>query len=1502
MIRPGPLEQSEISIADVVRILRLFKDSDQISLNLGLDMIGVKLMPMQPKRKAHREPTDRRPKYEIDRESIIQQDSYYLDSTKPIATSDFFPSSSISTPAIDLPPTKRLPLRPLLPNPGKGTSLRFDFADDKVLESAPLLEPRQERNTLRELCSISVTSAEIDVKALYRRVIQGEPYLGSIPRRRIKKPARRIFIAADANPRMAVFANDAEHIAKLLGHTTNSMVEKYGWLFLDEIIHTASKDHRGTLNDFGGVGFPDRLVDTDLLLLASDLGLGDWGRKESWRLPTASALCQLTQWANRDGATVAALVPLTPLAWGNLPRGVRALYWDRRSTPSMARRAVAEADQTIGHWGKLADGKPALGKLRLARACIFAPRASPSLLRALRLAMLPMAGPEAEAQVWCSSYLYPMPGGFASVDQSLLEDQAVYAISWTRLSQTLRENGRTDLLNAMGGNRPMEDKVHPSSIALRPNDWNQAGHCLALELSKDENLFQLLTDFGRAPWTEELEALRDGLGCIFLEQAWEITQTESSGHPLDRFEEALLWAAYQDSLAVTDAMHVHDLLNQLIDALTGSDRLDEREAAFTWAMERLMQLPSAIQQQDGWKTAAMIVGEASGMGFDEFGSEAVWNPILEGRGLAHFQRARRRDVYAWRVDGKDWHLGLQPPTTGLPLPLRLRAPGSEQVLLYVLPKNTKSGRSLNLSNPAVSIGAAEEYEIVTLAGDRYTLAEDSYHPSRSSAAWLRLARDEQACADWIAAGRWADQAFQTARSEKQRLAAATCEAEAAIVTEDAEQGQLALSRLQALLNENLNPGTGNLHGKWRRLRAARACMGLLAIDSRLAEALALGQSALNAAKPSNAASNLALCAYQALLRADMLALIIRSIDMERGRIIASELESDISMLAPRQSTSRLAARAMACGWASLEKFYFETGETSLCGPIAQRAERLMAETQDPVAVYACISTMANHASYVKPADEAVKLFERLFQQNNEEGRIDRILAIGTNYLRLQFNTGRRELARLMVLDLIQEAQRRRSRYGLCQQLCELNYQEAMQGRQDFGILYLKIQALVPEEELNLILQLKADYRKPISLKTDEQLQADILELCRSADFAKSKGALWGETYLYRRVLQILGGSWKQEWFNAERILQAEKLGGIYSDTLCGSNIFEDLATNILTLPNAPADPVAFDKALDLLERSRQTRVTIDVPDMVIFAWVYKSKLWADGSIHGTRESGVELSLAKALTEAEFAIQFADSHPRCSSAYSSFAYAQRADIRRRIGEFDAARADAKKALSSAQSSAVCFYILNALNVLASIERDTANWAAACDWMEMALRELLARGRYHANYGYLDQDVLGDLIDGKALKDIQSREKQQNADPESPAAPLDEAFIQQRHQALQAQAPRAARIFRDWLIHTGLHAGEQALPFNDFWYWGEALSKADIPEAAWFLRAAVYRDEPERPQRKPEDPRNATVEKLRKKAEELHCKAGARPDLEFDPTASSEEFLRRYGVNKPGTQKR
>lgn len=753
---------------------------------------------------------------------------------------------------------------------------------------------------------------------------------------------------------------------------------------------------------------------------------------------------------------------------------------------------------------------------------------------------------------------------------------------------------------------------------------------------------------------------------------------------------------------------------------------------------------------------------------------------------------------------------------------------------------------------------------------------------KASALALHISIAERNCADWTASGRWASAAFQAANSDRQRLVAAIYEAEAAIITEETGLVDLALAHIKSLQPVMERDGygyNGNFRWTLRRLRAVRACIGLLAIDSRLDEGIATAETALSDAGSVEGGINTSINAYLAQIRADMLALMIRSLDFKKGQQVAADLENNLSGLLPKSTTSNLAGRTIICCLRTLYQFYLCSGKTARCEDINRMAKEIKAQTRDAETKYGCTTVMAIHASYVEPAAVASNLFEELLHRDKLKGRIDRKIenSIRHDYLRLQFNAGQRNQAQLTLSDLLHEVGKRRSRYYLCLLKMEQEYQNRFLCRFDSS-LYRDIRSLLPEEERLTSLGFKVDCEWRQDEPDEEQRKTKISNLNDLADLAREYGSCWIEGKACNSALELLSGGWNEELFSSERISRAEYLAEIFKDNLLGSNIAGCLATNVLTSCNAPAEPTSFSKALDLLDYSRRTREHLNIPDNAILSWLYISQVWASGSIYASDNShGAEvlpLSMDNALQAVNEGIAFVERHP--TNLYGSKLYCQRADLFRRLANFDSAREDGAKALDLARKDTGTPQMIEALNTLARIERDNANWSSACDWLEIGLKELIALGPFRSAYGYLDGVVLLDLIDGRPIP----------KSDEYKASKLRQSFIE--------NIPRAARIFRDFLTLTRAYTGSDAYPFNDFWYYGDEVRKANLPEAVWFLGAAIYRDKIERSNAKPDPQRDSIITRIHGQIDKITGENGMRPDLEFNPDLSIQSLQRKYGI--------
>jgi hypothetical protein len=815
----------------------------------------------------------------------------------------------------------------------------FSLGQDHIRAPNPLFARRHERNILREICSVRLESGEIDVAAVMRRIVRGEPQPPRLPRRVRYRPARAIHIWADANARMAPFAHDINRVSSLLQSTTNSTVSRNTWLYLDEVArgevgasHVAPvaglrSEERSTAPAAGPFG------QNEVVLLLSELGAGLWNSEESWRLPSRAGIERFVERMQRLGVAPIALVPMGLERRGHPCSGVLPLVtWDRPTSPASVRKVLGAQRLRRGRpYSRDADSD---GHLRLARACLFAARVTPRLLRALRTEMLPKSGPEYEAQVWFSAYLVPSTSEYAEIDHGLLADQAERVVSWTQLVAALREGEWEALGRHLAETSVLLDDSESvgQQIAIRPRDWADARATLSNALHRDAALFDLLTSGRRSAWFEELQSLCDGRGCLFLEQLWETTRLNSSNHALERFEESLLWAVYQDRLGDTDFARVKALLRNLVDALTNPIRLDEREAAVGWAATRLHRLPRVIHDLDEYQAASLAVDELQGIDSPRASLDMRWKPLIEGRALERYIRAPRRDVFLC-LSGRKWILSLElPPKRASARLFRFRAPERNATHLYVFDDANSAGRPVQLAvGQQVELRASPVLEILTLSGDRYRFEAKPSSAPLGFGDWMREARIDQQRGDWVAVGRWSDRAASAGATELDKARAALRHAEAVAITEDGEQIQAALARMRDMAGKGLQSASAPQRYSVGA-RAAAALMRLLEIDGRIHDAIAWGERVLTT-KPSLAGeSKRSLCtlAHLVLVRAVMLDLRCKSLELASATAEAEALSDDLVQLVSGRRKHTLTHRAVAYCLSRLVEVYLVLGQIDSC--------------------------------------------------------------------------------------------------------------------------------------------------------------------------------------------------------------------------------------------------------------------------------------------------------------------------------------------------------------------------------------------------------------------------------------------------------------------------------------------------------------------------------------------------------------------------------------------
>jgi tetratricopeptide (TPR) repeat protein len=601
---------------------------------------------------------------------------------------------------------------------------------------------------------------------------------------------------------------------------------------------------------------------------------------------------------------------------------------------------------------------------------------------------------------------------------------------------------------------------------------------------------------------------------------------------------------------------------------------------------------------------------------------------------------------------------------------------------------------------------------------------------------------------------------------------------------------------------------------------------------------------------------------------------IRSLAMKRVRSAVDAHEQMTLRAASASGLGRFWERAITDGLLTLAKYYFVSGDIGGLRSIVERASGVASRVADSEVNFTIDRINAFYNSYFMSATDAVGIQEKLIKRSATYGRTDQLLDVADLYSRIQFNTGRRELARLFTLNLLEIANQRRSGRRITMCLEELAYQLSRQGRpSDAARLFSAAKNELPDEEKEFRYRIITDEILPLASRDDDKSNEALQPYRQMLETAAEEGNRWREMLMLEKMMASGHSSIiDKAQTTAEKTPRAYSLGELYQGTLGGVNMFWEIGKR---------SPMPFDldgqTNIDLLERAAETALSLDVPDSALGILIDISQIHAKGGIDGVEIGPIapqSVDLVAALAVAERAVEFADAEEKRSDAKASAAYRQRGDVRRLSGDLANAEQDARRSLRLAKSGNYVSETISACILFANIEFDRRNWGDVLDWFEQAIRELSAHLPYHAQYGTIDCGRLNDLMEERTLRNLK----------------IDDQAIRD---LFVANMPRAARLFRDYLILTGQHAGAKSLPLNDFWYWGEALKKSNIPEAAWYYRAAVYRDLYEgKPRKVAGDRMNQLAAQWLSRAEEFSVRAGNREDLEFDPSETFGHLQRRY----------
>ena len=1455
--KSNPVRSKCCSIGDVVRAISLLEiePGDFVTRSRIYAALGARVAPSAPIAPPDSEPsltahapaeTDptTQPQRPAAQKNKADEEFGVPQTTTPVMggleLSRYTPQRMGDIPAWDVPPLEHAVLEPPeVPKiPDQRERLFPDPGPPPLVRRRPLLDPRHARNTLRELCSVHEITLQVDTDRLIHAASLGLPPPPRLPRRSVWRPARTIFIAADVTDRMAVFLADARDVARQLRRATNSAIREAPWTLLTEL--AASGSERRNCGD------PRIWREGVKVLLLSDLGFGTWARDFEWRLPSQPQLGQLASWARRFDTSLAALLPVTASRWrGSIPGALAGLCWSKLTTPGLARRAVRQAAHKARARMAPATIPDAAGGLRLARACLFCSRVTPSRLRALREIMLPHSTPEWEAEAWHSRYMIRSSSGFAFVDHASLDTERPKVIEWTLLVEVLRRFSRGTLQTWTDIDRPVagqQTKLPADGGEIVPADWNRARKALQMAL-RDESVLALLTSHELSMWTEELTALRDGQGCVIAEQAREIAAGLPLDHVLDNFEEQLLWDGYLDHLS-GGLNRVGSTLARVSAALTDHLHVDEYAQAAQWVRTRLHKLPLPMRVLPEAAVLAALVDpqvllpEPVPSDFRKQPAAGIrLNPLW------------RRDVYVIRRPG-EWNVTLDPFSSldlQGPMPYRLRVPGSDQIHLAISGPDAET-ESVTLGDGEVLTFRADALKVTTPHGEAFALGGPAQDQASDFFFWIGHALRARTQADWTAVRRWANRAASAAPSQRMAFfGAAILEGTASSICEEGVDA--ALRNVEEAVNSLTTIGTGSsLKSSLRLLRATRIRVALLTVDSRLRESVQVASEAISAVLREN----LAVEANLVRIWAKLVRIHLRAFEGYAARSAAIKMLHGIRRLKSRVGRSRLARLACAEGLSAMIGYCIDTARPKMLAVI-QKALGTLPLSADSETRLLVGSGLAEHAAWYRESEEAIRRYQYALQLAEAGGRADLMVAMSPGYCRTLYNNAQVDKARQIAFDIVNTTMARRSLGLNARVLGEIAYQLRFyrDGRElewaeaaartvppedrqwharlsSISSWWLQIASQVSGKEVAQLLEEFRIEANQGGVPAVELMMLHDLLNCQPVDVAP----LTDPKKSFERPDQ-----WEQRAFDLAR-----RSG----NTLNAENGFSSVAQH--------------DSPKDILGR---TTGRPPAPALYGFGIAIVENLQVHGSVLlGHDKIAEHYLLAKrpdaALAETDTALRYATALRRAEGRVCTeegYVRATRADALREMGHFHEASNEARATLKFAEGLAHPNITKEALLVLSRVEADQGRWGEALDWLGR-ISEIALQGSFMLPGGAFDLGI--DLIDGRALGRLEAKLAASNPGPGALSHNEGKGRTQRareigrklrekadREKKWKASVPRAGA----WLCvalakgHTDRYPED--VPFNDYWFYGEKLENAGAnEESLWFYRGALLRSKVER----------------------------------------------------------
>lgn len=1446
MSRTDPLiRNSCLSLADIVRTVGLLDPQDDETTQRVYALLGARALPRSAPRRVNihppiEEPAPTGPNQPVRPESV-QLPAHHTEAARPSVEGPCVrPLRLADEPALDVPPSSSAvgPAEALLSPPEPGFRLFEDTPDHASEPPRSLLHPRTARNTLRSLCSVLRSSAEVDVESLARRASRALPPPVTLPHRLLWRPARTVVVAADGSDRMSFFAGDCQALVRELRHFTNSDIVEAPWTSLNELLNPDAESGARE----SGLFPAHSLTAGSKLLLLSDLGFGTWARKRAWHLPTADQLLQLARSIGSRNSTVAALLPVPTTRWQRaIPAAIAGLHWSRTAQPGEALRSVHRSLESPRKQLEKASVPRQTGGSRLALGCLFCARVTPARLRALRHALFPRGTPEWEAEAWYGPHMIRSNSGYAFVNHRSLDAERHQAISWTVLVQLLRLHSpntlrRWPVLDPAARATSGGETSPSGTPEIVPANWTEAREALELAL-QDDGLFELLSTGPLAGWRDEMDSLRRGEGVVIAEQARQVIQRFPFQNGLDKFEEDLLWQHYEDRLEGHSA-GTRTTLAKLYSVLTDRIYADQYPSAVEWLRFRFASLPRTVLAGPEARRLAALAGQMFRLPDPVPPASEPVSGESPSPDRSRARRLRRRDVFLTQPSNGEWRLSLERPLDPNPV-YRFRAPDLAPVNLTV---KAADGRAavveLNPGQPwrAVSAGPLT---VTTFAGEVYTLGDAPSLEASDPQFWLTHAEAARDAADWTAVRRWAHKAAEAAlvRVGPRSLvffAAAMLEGQASAISEECVDAALDHIALAAAAHPAATrPAT------LRRLRAALVHMALLAIDSRLTGAIAVADAAIG-----SVAGTLRDCpavdAYLIRIRAATVRLRLRRMEAIAARHAVAELAHGYGRLKARATRSRLARLACADGLSALLSYGVRTLRPRTSTAILKALESLDSPSQAEVHSFAA-EAAANYASFYESAAVAISRCEEAINHAASRGRFDRIVDLYANYCRILFNTSREGQAALLAREMLAETAVRRSRYRHADILGEIAYQMRFGGGGlEFGFAAATVATTPREEEryqyLSHSINSDAWLRRAAEAR-GATVEAVVREFVAEARVGGEWRAELRALYELLRAIPVeadVKNSRIDPDGPEERTLELALRAG---PTLDAENGFSHIAQH--DSPRAVAGlKLPRPGPVDLLRSGIEIAEALQVHGSV----VNDLRQIADYHLLAGQP---ELAVARI----DDALRYAEDKKEIER-WVVRARATRAEALRRLNRLADATAEAMAALALVETANARLPGNEARVVLAEIRVDLGDWVGALAWLQQVIE--IALGAPVAEFPDSAMTLIVDILDGSALKRLETAIAEGKAGitagtgsaPAPPSARTRLAWERglkwHRQNQWRASVPQAAILLRRFFTEDGRKADEYPMPFNDYWYYGtQAVKGGAAAEAIWFYEAAIAR---------------------------------------------------------------